>query len=185
MNPPTGCVLATTPDKIDIVFVVAIAENGVIGRDNALPWKLKGDLRRFKAITLGKPIVMGRKTFQSIGRPLPGRKNIVITRDAGFAANGIVIASSLDRALEIARGDALRRFVTEIAVLGGADLFTQWMDQAVRLEITEVHASPAGDTVFPAFNRSQWGEVARERHRAVEGESADYSFVTLRRSALS
>ena len=128
---------------------------------------------------------MGRKTFQSIGRPLPGRTNIVITRDAGFAANGIVIASSLEHALEIARGDALRRFVTEIAVLGGADLFMQWMDRADRLEITEVHASPEGDTTFPTFDRTQWVETGRERHQAADGESADYSFVTLRRTASS
>ena len=181
-EPADGVARMTTSDKLEMVFVVAVAENGVIGRNNALPWQLKGDLRRFKAITFGKPIVMGRKTFQSIGRPLPGRTNIVVTRDAGFTANGIVIASTLDHALEIARGDALRRFVTEIAVLGGADLFTQWMDRADRLEITEVHARPEGDTTFPIFDRGQWVETGRERCHAVEGESADYSFVTLRRS---
>jgi dihydrofolate reductase len=175
--------VATDPEKTEIVFVVAVAENGVIGHNNALPWQLKGDLKRFKAITFGKPIVMGRKTFQSIGRPLPGRTNIVVTRDAGFTANGIVIAPNLDYALEIARGDALRRFATEIAVLGGADLFAQWMDRADRLEITEVHASPEGDTRFPALDRSRWVETGRERRHAVDGESADYSFVTLRRAA--
>ena len=172
---------ASTPASVEIVFVVAIADNGVIGRDNALPWQLKGDLQRFKAITMAKPIVMGRKTFQSIGKPLPGRTNIVVTRDAGFAAPGIVTTPSLDAALEIARGDALRRFATEIAVIGGGDIFSQWMDRADRLEITEVHARPEGQTVFPPFDRARWVETGRERHAAAAHETADYSFVTLRR----
>ena len=166
----------------DIVFVVAIAENGVIGRDNALPWHLKSDLQRFKKITMGRPIIMGRKTYESIGRPLPGRTNIVVTRDAGFKADGVVTASSLDAAYDIAAEDAVRRLVTEIMVIGGADIFKQWMNRADRLEITEVHAKPDGDTHLTAIDNKVWQEVSRERHAKTEGDSADYSYVTYRRT---
>lgn len=166
---------------LDIVFVVAVAENGVIGRDNAMPWRLKSDLQRFKKLTLDKPIVMGRKTFLSIGRPLPGRTNIVVTRDASFRAKGVVAVPSLEAAADIAVGDALRRFATEIAVIGGAEIFAQWMPRATRLEITEVHASPEGDTVLAPIDRAVWEEVARSRHARGEGDSADFSYVTYRR----
>ena len=164
-----------------IVFVVAIAENGVIGLDGGMPWRLKSDLQRFKRLTMGKPLVMGRKTFISIGRPLPGRTNIVVTRDAAFNAPGAVVVNSLPRALEVARGDALRRSANEIAVIGGADIFTQWFDLAQRLEITEVHDRPQGDTRMAAIDAAQWQEVARERHGAGPGDSADFSYVTYQR----
>lgn len=166
---------------MDILFVVAVAENGVIGLGNAMPWRLKSDLKRLKALTIGKPVVMGRKTFESIGRPLPGRTNIVVTRDRDYSAPGIVVAPSLDAAHEIARGDALRRFVTEIAVIGGADIFRQWLLRATRVEWTIVHASPDGDTFMEPLSPADWEEVARERHAAGEGESADFSYVTYRR----
>ena len=166
---------------LDIVFVVAVAENGVIGRDNAMPWHLKSDLQRFKKLTLNKPIVMGRKTFLSIGRPLPGRTNIVVTRDASFRAKGAVVVPSLEAAEEVAVGDALRRFATEIAVIGGAEIFSQWMARATRLEITEVHASPEGDTVLAPIDGNEWEEVARVRHPCATGDSADFSYVTYRR----
>ncbi len=166
---------------LDIVFVVAVAENGVIGRDNAMPWHLKSDLQRFKKLTLNKPIVMGRKTFLSIGRPLPGRTNIVVTRDASFRAKGAVVVPSLEAAEEVAVGDALRRFATEIAVIGGAEIFSQWMARATRLEITEVHASPEGDTVLAPIDGNEWEEVARVRHPRATGDSADFSYVTYRR----
>lgn len=166
---------------LDIVFVVAVAENGVIGRDNAMPWHLKSDLQRFKKLTLNKPIVMGRKTFLSIGRPLPGRTNIVVTRDASFRAKGAVVVPSLEAAEEVAVGDALRRFATEIAVIGGAEIFSQWMACATRLEITEVHASPEGDTVLAPIDGNEWEEVARVRHPRATGDSADFSYVTYRR----
>src|SRR5580704_10895405 len=114
--------------KIEIVLIVAVADNGVIGAGNAIPWRLKTDLRRLKAITIGKPIVMGRKTFLSFPRrPLPGRTNIVVTRDTAFRAAGAVVTTSLAGALAIARADALRRSVAEIAVLGGAEIYAQWM----------------------------------------------------------
>jgi dihydrofolate reductase len=165
----------------EVVFIVAVAANGVIGRNNEIPWRLKADMQRFRALTLGKPIVMGRKTFLSMKRPLPGRTNIVMTRDASFSAPGAVVTTSLAAALEVARGDALRRTVSEIAVIGGADVYAQWLDRADRLEITEVHAQPEGDTRFAAPDPASWQETARERHLAAAGDSADYSYVTWRR----
>jgi dihydrofolate reductase len=167
---------------ISIILIVAIAENGVIGQGNAIPWRLKSDMQRLKALTMGKPIVMGRKTFESFPRrPLPGRTNIVITRNAGYQAAGAVVTTSFDQARDVALGDALRRSVTEIAVLGGAEIYAQWMDVADRLEITEVHARPVGDTHFPAIDPAIWEEVARVRHPAAAEDSVDFSYVTYRR----
>jgi dihydrofolate reductase len=163
---------------MEIVLVIAVAENGVIGADGAIPWRLKSDMQRFKAITLNKPIVMGRKTFISLRRPLPGRTNIVVTRDANFRSPGAVVTTSLAEARAVATGDALRRFVTEIAVIGGAEIYAQWIDIADRLEVTEVHATPAGDTHFAAIDAAVWQEVARDRHSAGPDDSADFSFVT-------
>lgn len=165
---------------IQIVFVVAIAENGVIGANGTIPWRLKSDMKRFKALTLGKPVVMGRKTFASLRRPLSGRTNIVITRDPDFRASGAVVTTSAADALAIARGDALRRGSSEIAVIGGAEIYRQWLDLADCLEITEVHARPDGDTVFD-IDRSKWEEVARVRHEVGSDDSAPFSYVTYRR----
>jgi dihydrofolate reductase len=161
-----------------IVLVVAVADNGVIGADGAIPWRLPSDMRRFKAITMGKPVVMGRKTFVSLRRPLPGRTNIVVTRDPGFSAAGAVVTTSLAEARMIAAGDAMRRFATEIAVIGGAEIYKQWMDIADRLEVTEVHARPEGDTCFPAIDATKWQETARVRHAAGADDSADFSYVS-------
>jgi dihydrofolate reductase len=166
---------------MEIVLIVAVAENGVIGAGGAIPWRLKSDQARFKAITLNKPVVMGRKTFESLRRPLPGRTNIVVTRDAGFRADGVVVTHSFADAKAIATGDALRRFATEIAVIGGAEIYAQWMGGADRLEITEVHARPDGDTRFPAVDPAAWEEVARVRNPAGSDDSADFSYVTFRR----
>lgn len=166
---------------MEIVLIVAVAENGVIGAGGAIPWRLKSDMTRFKALTTGKPVVMGRKTFASIGRPLPGRTNIVVTRDATFRADGVVVTGSFTDAKAVATGDALRRFATEIAVIGGAEIYAQWMDSADRLEITEVHARPDGDTHFPAIDETAWEEVARVRNPAGPHDSADFSYVTYRR----
>lgn len=166
---------------MEIVFVVAIAENGIIGAGNAMPWRLKSDMARFKALTIGKPVIMGRKTFRSLPRrPLPNRTNIVITRDAAYRANGAIVTTSAADAGAVALGDALRRSVTEIAVIGGAEIFRQWLDRADRLEITEVHARPDGDTHFD-IDKAEWDEVARVRHPAGPDDSADYSYVTYRR----
>lgn len=166
---------------MQVVFVVAIAENGVIGSQGAIPWRIRSDMKRFKALTSGKPVVMGRKTFVSIGRPLPGRTNIVVTRDLDYRAAGVVVTHSFADARAIAKGDALRRFATEIAVIGGAEIYAQWMASADRLEITEVHARPEGDTRFPAIDAADWEEVARVRNPAGPDDSADFSYVTYRR----
>jgi len=165
---------------MEIVFVVAVAENGVIGANGAIPWRLKSDMQRFRALTIGKPVVMGRKTFLSLRRPLPGRTNIVITRDAAYRAAGAVVTTSSADAGAIARGDALRRSVAEIAVIGGAEIYRQWIACADRLEVTEVHARPDGDTTFE-IDKAQWEEVARVRHPAGPDDSADFSYVTYRR----
>jgi dihydrofolate reductase len=165
----------------EIVFVVAVAENGVIGLDGAMPWHLKSDLQRFKKVTLNRPVIMGRKTFISIGRPLPGRTNIVVTRDKAFQEPGVVVATSLEAAHDVARGDALRRFATDIMVIGGAELFSQWLHLADRLEITQVHATPDGDTFFAPVDPKEWEEVARVRHVKGEKDTADFSYVTYKR----
>ena len=165
---------------MEIVFVVAIAENGVIGACNAIPWRQKSDMARFKALTIGKPVIMGRKTFESLRRPLPNRTNIVITRDAAYRASGAIVTTSSACAGAVALGDALRRSVAEIAVIGGAEIYRQWLDRADRLEITEVHARPEGDTHFE-IDKAEWNEVARIRHPAGPGDGADFSYVTYRR----
>ena len=166
---------------MEIFLIAAVAENGVIGANGAMPWRLKSDLARLKALTLNKSVVMGRKTFASIGRPLPGRTNIVVTRDPDFRAAGVVVTHSFTDAKAIAIGDALRRFATEIAVIGGAEIYAQWMNSADRLEITEVHARPDGDTRFPVIDPAAWQEVARVRNPAGPHDSADFSYVTYRR----
>ena len=167
---------------MEIVFVVAIAENGVIGAGNAMPWRMKSDMARFKALTIGKPVIMGRRTFESLPRPLPGRTNIVVTRDADYRAAGAIVTTSTAEADAIARGDALRRSVAEIAVIGGAEIFRQWGDRADRLEITEVHARPEGDTHFDV-DSSEWVDVVRILHPAGPHFIADYSYVSYRRRA--
>ena len=168
----------------EIVLIVAVADNGVIGANGAIPWRLKSDMQRLKAMTIGKPIVMGRKTLLSLRRPLPGRTNIVITRDAGFRWPGAVVTTSLANARAVATGDALRRLATEIAVIGGAAIYAQWIGIADRLEVTEVHARPEGDTWLAAIAAADWEEVARVRNPSGPNDSADFSYVTyIRRSS--
>ena len=161
--------------------MVAVAENGVIGSKGTIPWRVKSDVLRLKTMTIGKPVVMGRKTFESLPRPLPGRTNIVVTRDANYRAAGAVVTTSFPDARAIALGDALRRFATEVAVIGGAEIYAQWMGLANRLEVTEVHARPEGDTLFPAIEQADWEEVARVRNSAGGDDSAAFSYVTYRR----
>ena len=163
---------------MQIVLIAAVADNGVIGSGNAIPWRLKTDLQRFKALTMAKPVVMGRKTFLSLRRPLPGRTNIVLTRDGSFRADGAIVTRSLSDAQNVATGDALRRFATEIAVIGGSDIYAQWIGRADRLEITEVHESPAGDAHFGAIDKAIWQETAREKHASGPDDDAPFSFVT-------
>jgi dihydrofolate reductase len=164
-----------------VVLLAAVADNGVIGRDNALPWRLSTDLKRFKALTLGRPVVMGRKTFLSIGKPLPGRTNIVVTRDPGFRADGAVVVHSVEAALEAARADASRRGAGEVMVIGGTEIFEQTMALADRLEITHVHAQPEGDVYFPTIDLKRWREVARSEQPAGPQDDASASYVTYRR----
>ncbi len=155
-----------------ITLILARAENGVIGREGKLPWHLPADLKRFKALTMGQPMVMGRKTFESFPAPLPGRRHIVLTRDTGWSADGAEVAHSVDAALALA-GDG------DVAVIGGAEVFALFEPVADRVELTEVRASPEGDAVVPGF--TGWREVAREDH-AAEGERPGYCFVTLERA---
>ncbi|MDR0779077.1 MAG: dihydrofolate reductase [Pseudomonadales bacterium] len=167
-----------------IALVVAVAQNRVIGKDNALPWHLPEDLKYFKRITLHKPVIMGRKTYDSIGKPLVGRVNIVVTRNTHYRPPGVLVVNSLESALE--RSEALLRMQnapddSEIAIIGGAQIFADSMALADRLYLTEVHAEVAGDIFFPAFAREDWLEVARADHPACAKNPYPYSFVVLER----
>lgn len=164
-----------------IALVVAVAQNGVIGNEGKLPWRLSSDLKYFRKLTMDKPLVMGRKTFQSIGQPLDGRDNIVISRDSSLKAPGILVAANLGEALELAREKARKRGADEIPIIGGAQIYELALPQADRIYLTRVHVSPDGDTWFPEIDKTQWRETSRERHSAGHGDSADYSFVVLER----
>jgi dihydrofolate reductase len=163
--------------------VAAVAENGVIGEGGALPWRLKSDLRYFRAVTIGRPVVMGRKTYRSIGRPLAGRTNVVLSRKADFALPGIVVAPSIESALAVARADALRRSADSVVVIGGADLYRETIGMADRLLITRVHLRPAGDTLFPVIDGRLWKEVARREHVAALDDEAPFTFMIYERIA--
>jgi dihydrofolate reductase len=164
-----------------VVLVAAVADNGVIGRDGALPWRLKSDMQHFRRLTLGRPVVMGRKTYESIGKPLKDRTNIVISRDHTYAPEGVVVVDSLNAALDLAHADAQKRGADNIAIIGGAGVFSDCLAIADRLEITLVHASPAGDTFFPPIDQKTWRETARMRQEAAAGDDADVSFITYER----
>lgn len=142
--------------------MVAVAENGVIGRGGSLPWRQPSDLRTFRRLTMGKPVIMGRRTYQSIGKPLDGRDSIVVTRDASFAAPGVTAVRSLDAALQVARARAHQRAVDEVMIIGGAEIYAASLPIADRIYLSRVHATVAGDTVFPALDPAAWREVARE-----------------------
>ncbi|MEP2876636.1 dihydrofolate reductase [Nisaea sp.] len=162
------------------VIVVAVSDNGVIGDGEKMPWYLPADLKRVKRMTMGKPLVMGRKTYQSIGKPLPGRTNIVVTRERGFKAEGIEVVHDLDEALDLARRVSLTDGVDEIIVFGGAEIYRQAFDKVKRLHLTEIHIDAEGQTRFPDFDRAEWHETEREDHPA-EGDTPAHSFVTLER----
>jgi dihydrofolate reductase len=166
---------------MDIVLVAAIAENGVIGRGNALPWRLKSDMAHFRAVTMGKPVVMGRKTYLSIGKPLKGRTTIVVSRDRGFGRPGIVVAASLDAAMTAARGDALRRGADAIVIAGGAEIYAQIMARATRLAITHVQLRAEGEAHFPPIDAREWREVARSEHPAGSDDDAAFAIVDYER----
>jgi dihydrofolate reductase len=151
---------------MSIILIAAVGQNGVIGRDNDLPWRIREDLQRFKQLTLGHTLVMGRKTYDSIGRPLPGRRTVVVTRQSGWSADGVAVANSLDEALA---------YDGTLYVAGGGDIYRQALPHAHALELTEVDQSPEGDVTFPALAPADWTETTRDPHDG-------FSFVSYRRS---
>ena len=169
-------------EKRPIVLVAAVADNGVIGDDNRLIWRLKTDLRRFRNLTIGRPVLMGRKTFLSFGKPLPGRQTIVLTRDPIFNAEGVFIAHSLDQALKQAQRIAAENGADSVTVAGGAEIYRQTLPLADRLELTMVHAAPPGDALFPDWERSTFEQAgANEHHPADADNEHPFTFVTYRR----
>lgn len=164
-----------------IALLWAMAQNRVIGRNNSLPWHLPEDLKYFKRITLGKPVIMGRKTFDSIGKPLPGRTNVVVTRNPQWAHDGVKTVTSLEAARDLCEPIAANDGVDEAMIIGGAQIFELALPLADRLYLTEVHAEVAGDTFFPEFDRTDWEEVAREDFAADGANPYHYSFVVLDR----
>ena len=158
-----------------VSIIVAADDHGGIGRDGGLPWHLPADLKRFKALTMGKPIVMGRKTWDSIGRPLPGRRSLVVSRQPGFTAPGAEVFGSLEAALAAAAG------APETCVIGGAEIYAQALPRAGIIHLTRVHASAGADTFFPVLDPADWEEIARDDHPADERHACGYSFLTLRR----
>lgn len=165
------------------VIHVAVAENGVIGRDGGMPWRLSSDLRRFKAATMGKPVVMGRKTWEGLGRPLPGRPNLVVTRDAAYRAEGAEVAASLDAALARARVLAGEMGVDEICVIGGGEIYRQALPLADALHVTHVLAAPEGDAHFPAIDKATWRPVHAEDVPAGDRDSEATRHVVYERPA--
>ncbi|EFL90777.1 dihydrofolate reductase [Ahrensia sp. R2A130] len=139
-----------------VSIVVAAAENGIIGADGDMPWRLSSDLKRFKALTIGKPMIMGRKTFASIGKALPGRTSIVVTRDRNYQAEGAVVVSDLDQAFDLAREVAFASQADEIAIIGGGQIYAQTLERADIVHLTTVHADPEGDTSFPTLDPQEW-----------------------------
>jgi len=164
-----------------LALIAAVADNGIIGRDNRLIWRLKSDLRRFRDLTWGKPMLMGRKTFESIGRPLPGRETLVLTRDPTFAAEGVHVARSWDEAVAQAEALAESMGASEIAVVGGADTYALALPHAHRLYLTQVHAEPEGDTLFPSFDRSAFRELRRRDHPPGPDDEHPFTFLDLER----
>jgi dihydrofolate reductase len=174
---PSEAVAAPAPVAPRICLIAAMAANRVIGRSNALPWRLPADLKHFKALTMGHPVVMGRKTYESIGRPLPGRRNLVITRNRAYSAPGCEIVHSLDAAVAACRGAG------EIFIIGGAELYRESLPRAHCLEFTEIHADFEGDASFPRYAPNQWREAAREIHDSKADVPFRYDFVRYERVA--
>lgn len=165
-----------TQNRPRVSVIAALARNGVIGIENRLPWRLPEDLAHFKALTLNHPVLMGRKTFESLGRPLPGRTNIVVTRNAGYRPAGCLVADSLPAAI------ALCQDADELFFIGGAELYAQAIPLADRLYLTEVEVDAVGDAWFPAYDRSAFREVARTSHRSEKGDALAFDFVVYERS---
>ena len=161
--------------KPRISLVAAMGSGRVIGVDNRLPWRLPADMKHFRALTLGKPVLMGRKTFDSIGKPLAGRTNIVVSQDRHYHPDGVCIAHSIDEALTLAAGEA------EVMVIGGASFYAQLLPRAECLYLTEIHHHFTGDAYFPAWDPAEWRETAREDHAPDQANAYGYSFITLQR----
>jgi dihydrofolate reductase len=167
--------------SVPVSIIVAVADNGVIGRDNALIWRLRSDLQRFKALTLGRPMVMGRKTFQSIGKPLPGRETIVVTRDQSFRPEGVLLAADLTEALALAQTRAAVSGADRVPVVGGGEIYRQALPLADEVLLTRVHAAPEGDVTFPALDAAEFEEITRESHPAGEFDQYPFTFIDYRR----
>ena len=168
--------------SVKIAQVVGIAQNGIIGFDGDMPWRLSTDLKRFKTITMGKPIIMGRKTFESIGRPLPGRLNVVVSRGA-YKADGVSSANSIEEAINISREWATENKVDEICIIGGGEIYRQSLPLADKLYVTHILAEPKGDTRFPDIDEAQWQVVSTERVPMGENDSAETIFVVYERNS--
>ena len=164
-------------DRLPVVIVVAAARNGVIGRDNRLIWRLKTDLKRFRALTLGRPMVLGRKTFESIGKPLPGRETIVLTRDPGFAPEGVHVAHDLAAALDLGQARGRRMGADSVVVAGGAQVYAEALPRVSRIHLTRVEAEPEGDALFAQPDPARFREVARETHPAGPDDEFAFAFV--------
>ncbi|MGH6760041.1 MAG: dihydrofolate reductase [Phyllobacterium sp.] len=168
-------------NKVPVSIVVVVAQNGVIGRDNDMPWRLSTDLKRFRALTMGKPVIMGRKTWNSLGRPLPGRSNIVISRDAAFRADGADVVGSLDEAAELANRYAIASQAGEICVIGGGEIYRLALPVADTLHVTRIMADIDGDTFFPAIDAAEWHCESAEDHPAGEKDSHPTRYIVYRR----
>jgi dihydrofolate reductase len=166
---------------LPLVLVAAVARNGVIGANGGLPWRLSSDLKRFKALTWGKPLVMGRKTFESIGRALPGRETIVVTRDPAFAPSGVLVARELETGLDLAHERARAAGADEIIIGGGAEIYAQTIARASRLFVTEVALDAEGEARFPSIDPLNWREIKRERGERRPRDDADFVFVDYER----
>lgn len=171
---------------VKVSLIAAVGENGVIGNaksghEHSLPWNIRSEFKYFRDTTMGKPLIFGRKTLETFGKPLPGRQNIIVTRDADYKVEGAIVVNTVEDSIKIARDIAEQSGLDEVFVGGGAEIYKLSLPLADRLYITEVHLKPEGDTFFPAFDRSEWQEVKREFHKAKEGESADYTITVLER----
>lgn len=170
-------------DKARIAFVVAVAENGIIGRAGKLPWQLPSDLKRFRKLTLGKPVIMGRKTYESIGKPLDRRDNIVVTRQSDFRVPGVHAAASLEEAIDLGQELAVSRGVDEVMIIGGEEIFRKGLAHAGRIYLTLVHGTPAGDIRFDIPDGATWRETAREPMPQTPGDQYPADFIVLERQA--
>jgi dihydrofolate reductase len=167
--------------SVKLAFVVAVARNGVIGRNGGLPWRLPTDMKRFKSLTMGKPMLTGRRTWDSIGRPLPGRETIVVTRDPNFSVGGVHVAHSIEAGLHVAQEQAARMGADTIMIVGGSDIFAALLDRADVIHLTEVDLAPEGDVLFSPLDPAQWREIACDAPPRAANDEANLRFLTYAR----